>query len=168
MFEWKPYGNLDGNSNFASYTRILLCAEIYSKNGAWGECFIWQDGESKKFYLTAGGMDTGREWKSPEEEYTTIEEAKAAAERIWQPVLHQEPVKYVGRIPVFPLAQHNPNDSGDCKDPENVYVVYCGDGSKLYCYWKDSAFWKVRGGIEVVMGVEFWFRIPEVEEIVHV
>ena len=91
MFEWKPYGNLDDNFKFSGHIRIILCAEIYSRNGAWGECFIWEGGtrENKLFYLTAGGMDTGREWKSPDEGYSTIEEAKAAAEEIWKPVVHK-------------------------------------------------------------------------------
>jgi hypothetical protein len=78
-------------------------------------------------------------------------------------------VKYVGQIPVFPLAQHNPDDSGDCGDPNNLYVVYSSDGNRLICKWEQSAFWYEAPGWDwvLVMNVEYWFRIPTVKELLH-
>lgn len=79
-----------------------------------------------------------------------------------------ETVKYVGQIPVFPLAEYNPNESGDCKDSENMYIVYRSDGEYFPCVWNADCFWTFHGNtFEVVIDVEFWFRVPKVEEIVH-
>ena len=65
----------------------ILCHEIYSKNGAYGECLICFDGrEDKPWFIIAGGNDTGRLWKSPDETYSTVDEAKQAAEKFWKPI----------------------------------------------------------------------------------
>lgn len=68
----------------------VLCHEIYSRNGAYGECLICVDSrEEKPYFIIAGGNDTGRLWKSPDETYATIDEAKAAAEKTWKPVVRR-------------------------------------------------------------------------------
>lgn len=69
----------------------ILCHEIYSKNGAYGECIICYDSrEDKPWFIIAGGNDTGRLWKSPDETYKTVEEAKQVAEKTWKPIIHKE------------------------------------------------------------------------------
>lgn len=65
----------------------ILVHEIYSKNGAYGECLICFDhGMEKPWFIIAGGNDSGKLWKSPNETYSTIKEAKQVAEKIWRPV----------------------------------------------------------------------------------
>jgi hypothetical protein len=69
----------------------VLVHEIYSRNGAYGECIICFDSrEEKPYFIIAGGNDTGRLWKSPDETYSTIDEAKQAAERTWKPILRKD------------------------------------------------------------------------------
>lgn len=86
QWNWQPY-----SPNSLSFSEgPVLCHEIYSRNGAYGECLICIDTtEEKPYFIIAGGNDTGRPWKSPDEEYATIDEAKAAAEKYWKPVLRK-------------------------------------------------------------------------------
>jgi hypothetical protein len=56
-------------------------AEIRAKNGYLGCCGILKTGD--KFYLYAIG-ETGKSWTAPDNEFDTIEAAKAEAAATWR------------------------------------------------------------------------------------
>lgn len=85
-WNWQLYGQYTpGNPTDGP----IFCHEIYSKNGAYGECLICFDSREKQkpWFIIAGGNDTGRLWKSPDEMFSTVEEAKKVAEKTWRPVI---------------------------------------------------------------------------------
>lgn len=77
----------------------------------------------------------------------------------------------IGEIYVFPFPLHTPDELR--AHPENdMFMVYSGDGEPRLCAWLEGAFWYRWGETdadwEVAVNVEFWFRIPELKEIVNV
>lgn len=70
----------------------------------------------------------------------------------------------VGYIHVFPLRERTPTTLR--LHPQNdLYMVYNGTEAPHLCTWHDEAFWDVKE--EVVLGVEYWFRVPYVSEFIE-
>ena len=73
--KWEKYPN-------ATNIGPILMASCFSKNGYYGCCWIIK--VSDGYILEAGSNDTGNMWKSPDDIFETIEDAKEVAEKTWR------------------------------------------------------------------------------------
>jgi len=80
MSNWQSYPSV-GDKNSDDFHGAIEMAPILSRNGAYG-C-VWLIKCLDGYYLQAGGNDTGRLWKSPDELFDSIDEAKDVAEKTW-------------------------------------------------------------------------------------
>ena len=67
--------------------RIVATAQICSRNGGFGCAWITRQGVNPGdgFRLKAASETTGRAWRSPDETFATVKEAKVEANRRWRP-----------------------------------------------------------------------------------
>lgn len=77
--------------------------------------------------------------------------------------------KPVGEIYLYSFRDVHPKDG-----ETGSFIVYPNNGNPCMCIWRDNAFWyaydEYRGkdaNWQVVTEVEYWFRIPQAEEIVN-
>jgi hypothetical protein len=75
---------------------------------------------------------------------------------------------FVGEIPVFPFPEPSPVELRRHPE-EDMFLVYDGNGNPKLCSWVDNAFWYRWGETdadwEVVLNVQYWFRVPTVTEV---
>lgn len=77
-----------------------------------------------------------------------------------------------GEIYIFHYPEYNPDDFPPMhpRPEQDLFVVYSGNGKSNLCIWGEGAFWYRWGETdadwEVVLNVEYWFRIPTTKEIV--
>jgi len=88
ILEWKPYLSFRMQPVDEKEMGCILQAECYARNGSYGCASI--NHIPQGYILTANNMDTGNEWKSPDDIFPTIEAAKEAADKLWKPVVWKE------------------------------------------------------------------------------
>ena len=77
-------------------------------------------------------------------------------------------MKHVGEVYVFRFLECNPDDLR-AHPEDDLFMVYDGDRVPRLCVWGEGAFWHRWGETdadwEVVMNVQYWFRVPTNKEI---